>query len=221
MTPPKLLLFESFGGHWRAYEDALHRIFMDEIVQGALQFRNQRVSCRRNPETAGRWSSFWHLVQEGRVEEEREPDLRRCERLGWVRWVIGAPSRGAARAEFGNCRPVPCARGQHPPAPGEGLSVLTGKWLVLSPICVVRHFTMFRVGRVVWACPFDSDGGHPEPVRCRKISARIRTNRTLQRACARHAPSTRSTYMARLLVPVVRASSAPSGAYRYLLSNAG
>ena len=88
MTPPGLLLFDAFGGNWRAYETELHRIFMDEIVRGGLQFRGQRVSCRRNPETVGRWSSFWHLVQEGRVEAERTPDLRRCERLRWVRWVI-------------------------------------------------------------------------------------------------------------------------------------
>ena len=86
MTPPRLLLFDVFGGNWRAYETELHRIFMDEIVRGGLQFRGQRVSCRRNPETVGRWSSFWHLVQEGRVEDERTPDLRRCERLRWVRW---------------------------------------------------------------------------------------------------------------------------------------
>lgn len=104
MTPPELLLFESFGGNWRAYEDALHRIFMDEIVRGALQFRNQRVSCRRNPENAGRWSSFWHLVQEGRVEEEREPDLRRCERLRWVRWIIGNAAANPDIEEWQNVR---------------------------------------------------------------------------------------------------------------------
>ena len=40
------------------------------------------------PETAGRWALFWHLVQEGRVEDDRTPDLRRCERLRWVRWEI-------------------------------------------------------------------------------------------------------------------------------------
>jgi hypothetical protein len=27
-------------------------------------------------------------VQEGRVEDDRLPDLRRCERIRWVRWVI-------------------------------------------------------------------------------------------------------------------------------------
>ena len=88
MTPPRLLLFQDFGGKWEIYETELHRIFIDEIARAGLQFRGQRVSCRHMPETAGRWASYWHLVQEGQVEEERTPDLRRCERLRWVRWVI-------------------------------------------------------------------------------------------------------------------------------------
>jgi len=85
-TPPDLL---PFSGEWPAYEEGLHQIFLAEIVQGGIQFRGQRVGCRRHPEAAnGRWASFWHLVQEGRVEDDRTPDLRRCERLRWVRWVI-------------------------------------------------------------------------------------------------------------------------------------
>lgn len=29
-----------------------------------------------------------HPRQKGRVEDDRMPDLRRCERIRWVRWVI-------------------------------------------------------------------------------------------------------------------------------------
>jgi len=88
MTPPDLLLFDAFGGDWTAYENELHRIFMEEIARGAIRFRDRPVNCRRIPEAGGRWASFWHLVQEGRVEDDRTPDLRRCERIRWVRWVI-------------------------------------------------------------------------------------------------------------------------------------
>ena len=85
MNPPDLL---SFQGDWIFYEKQLDRIFIDEIARGNLQFRGRPVRCRRHPETAGRWAAFWHLVQEGRAEDVRTPDLRRCERLRWVRWVI-------------------------------------------------------------------------------------------------------------------------------------
>ena len=87
MTPPDLIPFTAYGGDWTAYETELHRIFIAEMAHGGLTFRGVRVTCRRVPEAAGRWASFWHLVQEGHVEDDRTPDLRRCERIRWVRWV--------------------------------------------------------------------------------------------------------------------------------------
>jgi len=88
MNPPELLLFASFDGVWSAYEVELNRIFTTDIAQGNIQYGGLGVSCRRNPETAGRWAAFWHLVQEGHVEDDRLPDMRRCERIRWIRWVI-------------------------------------------------------------------------------------------------------------------------------------
>ena len=88
MTPPDLLLLEDFNGDWNTYVDELYRIFMTEVTLGGLRFRNRKVNCRRKEETFGRWASFWHLTQHGPVEEDRLPDLRRCERIRWVRWTI-------------------------------------------------------------------------------------------------------------------------------------
>lgn len=97
MNPPDLVPLTAFGGDWPAYETELHRIFIAEIARGGIEFEGFRVNCRRLPETAGKWASFWHLVQEGRVEDDRLPDLRRCERIRWVRWVI---ENAAAHAEI-------------------------------------------------------------------------------------------------------------------------
>jgi hypothetical protein len=88
MTPPDLLTFGVFGGDWTAYEAELYRVFLEEIARGKLQFRGWPVNCRRHEEVAGRWASFWHLVQEGPVEDDRLPNLRRCERIRWVPWMI-------------------------------------------------------------------------------------------------------------------------------------
>ncbi|BAK83999.1 hypothetical protein [Komagataeibacter medellinensis] len=85
MKPPELI---EFCNDWSAYEHELNRVFITEIAQGGLTFRGDSVSCRRFPETANRWAAFWHLIQEGMIETERTPDLRRCERIRWVRWVI-------------------------------------------------------------------------------------------------------------------------------------
>ena len=88
MTPPDLLLFSDFDGNWIVYEQELNRIFMACIARAGLEYRRVPVSCRRHDEVAGRWASFWHLVSEGRIEDDRTPDLRRCERLQWIPWVI-------------------------------------------------------------------------------------------------------------------------------------
>lgn len=88
VTPPDLVPFQAFGGDWETYQAALYRIFQQEIASGGLRFQGLPVSCRRLPQTGGRWAAFWHLVQEGPAEEDRTPDLRRCERIRWVRWVI-------------------------------------------------------------------------------------------------------------------------------------
>lgn len=87
MSVPALL---PFGGDWKAYETDLYAIFLAEIAQGGLMFRGDRVSCRRLPETEGKWAAFWHLIQQGPVEDDRLPDMRRCERLRWIKYVIEA-----------------------------------------------------------------------------------------------------------------------------------
>lgn len=87
MPPPELILFSDFDGDWTLYEAALDEIFVREIRSG-LTLDGLPVHCRRIPESDGRWAAFWHLIQEGKIEDERTPDLRRCERIRWVRWVI-------------------------------------------------------------------------------------------------------------------------------------
>lgn len=42
----------------------------------------------RHPLTHGKEATFWHMIQEGAVEEDRTPDFRRCERIRWPRPII-------------------------------------------------------------------------------------------------------------------------------------
>lgn len=88
MTEPSLLRFEDYGGDWPAYEAAMYEVFRADIIAHDLRFRGTRVAAKRLPEHEKKWASFWHLVSEGRVEDERLPDFRRCERLPFVRWII-------------------------------------------------------------------------------------------------------------------------------------
>ena len=88
MTAPTLMPIKDFGGDWSAYSDALYRVFERDIVRHDLRFRGLPVSAKRNPEYDGKRFAFWHMISEGNIEEDRTPNLRRCERLPQVRWIV-------------------------------------------------------------------------------------------------------------------------------------
>lgn len=79
---------EHFTGDWDSYVDHIYSLYRLTILQSDLRFRNLTVKPRFTPETQGKHYGFWHITSEGEVEEEREPDLRRCERIRWVKWLI-------------------------------------------------------------------------------------------------------------------------------------
>jgi hypothetical protein len=85
---PELIKFEEFGGNWQKYVDYLFGVFKKDFIYSAPTYDGARVSCRRDPIFDGKYAGFWHCISEGKNENERTPDLRRCERIGWVRPII-------------------------------------------------------------------------------------------------------------------------------------
>lgn len=83
--PPEI--FE-FPGDWQPYEDALFKIFQDTIVNDSLTFLGLPIKTRYFEPTKGKHFTFWHIISEGEKETERTPDMRRCERISWIAWVI-------------------------------------------------------------------------------------------------------------------------------------
>lgn len=100
MTPaPDLIFMNDFPG-WDAYEDAIYAIYLETVAHARLTFRSWPLRVRFNSETKRKGHGFWHLVseaptQDNRNEEERIPDLRRCERVRWVAWCILQADAGA------------------------------------------------------------------------------------------------------------------------------
>lgn len=85
---PPLIRLDDCGGNWNRYIDEVFAVFHRDFVASQPQLDGCWVRCRRDPLYEGKEAGFWHCVQEGADEEQRTPDLRRCERVGWIRAII-------------------------------------------------------------------------------------------------------------------------------------
>ena len=85
---PDLLLLDDYGNDWKRYFEAVYQVFWDNFVQHRPVFRGQRLGLKKYPEFEGKSATFWHMISEGKVESDRIPDLRRCERIGWPAPII-------------------------------------------------------------------------------------------------------------------------------------
>ena len=78
-----------FHGNWQSYVDELYNIYLETIVNNkSLRFDNLPIKTRFKPITDGKGFGFWHIISDGNEEEERLPDMRRCESLPWVSYCI-------------------------------------------------------------------------------------------------------------------------------------
>lgn len=85
---PELLFFDEFGGDFRSYIDAAYRIFKNNFISTQPVYEGLKVSVRRYPEVDGMHKTFYHITHEGEDEENRQPDVRRIERIRFPKFVI-------------------------------------------------------------------------------------------------------------------------------------
>ncbi len=85
---PPLVCLEDYKGDWTKYIEAIYQYFVADFVKKETRFDDKRVGLKRYPLLEGKEATFWHMTSTGKVEVERNPDLRRCERIRWPRPVI-------------------------------------------------------------------------------------------------------------------------------------
>lgn len=95
--PPDLLAFE---GEWQDYEDQVYEAYLDSFIRAGIRFSGLPVKAKYRPATREKGFSFWHVISEApdpnnRNEEDRIPNLKRCERIPWIAWAIEQAEAGA------------------------------------------------------------------------------------------------------------------------------
>jgi hypothetical protein len=90
---PKLITLEDSNGSWEEYLEAIYAVFRTDFVDSRPLFLGNSIGLRKyeNGGTTlpqGKEATFWHFISEGETEENRIPDFRRCERIGWVRAIL-------------------------------------------------------------------------------------------------------------------------------------
>ena len=85
---PALVSSKDYGDDWKQYVNELFAIFYRDFIESQPKLDGKWVCCRRDPIYDGKEAGFWHCVSEGPEESKRTLDLRRCERIAWIRRII-------------------------------------------------------------------------------------------------------------------------------------
>jgi hypothetical protein len=87
---PDLVTLRDCDGDWPKYLAMIYEHFCNDFVRSKPAYTGKRFALKRHPVSQGKEATFWHLISEGKNEEERTPDMRRCERIRWPRPMIEA-----------------------------------------------------------------------------------------------------------------------------------
>lgn len=85
---PSLVLLEDSKGDWNEYLNILYEIFKSDFVNSQCKYRGIKIALKKHPQINDKEATFWHLISEGEKEDDRTPDLRRCERIRWPKPII-------------------------------------------------------------------------------------------------------------------------------------
>jgi len=85
---PSLMYLRDYDGDWNRYLDAIYACFKQDFIDSKPVFQGRKLGLKRYPLSHGKEATFWHMISEGKNEDDRLPDFRRCERIRWPKPVI-------------------------------------------------------------------------------------------------------------------------------------
>lgn len=86
---PGLVELDTYEGDWGEYIEVVYQFFVEQFVDNQPLFNGKTVAFKRHPEEDNKVYTFGHCTSsDEKTIEERVPDLRRCERIRWIRPII-------------------------------------------------------------------------------------------------------------------------------------
>jgi len=85
---PQLILLQDYNGDYISFIDAVYKVFENDFIKHKTKFKGEELRMKWHPIYQSRAYTFYHLTHKGEDEQNRIPDLRRCERIPWARPVI-------------------------------------------------------------------------------------------------------------------------------------
>ncbi|MBP9984376.1 MAG: hypothetical protein KBF13_04560 [Prevotella sp.] len=82
---PERIYLDEFGGNYKLYMDAVYAIFERDFVKSKAMFGSNKLNMKFHPKYQERAYTFYHMTHEGEDEDNRRPDLRRCECIPWTK----------------------------------------------------------------------------------------------------------------------------------------
>lgn len=85
---PQLECYQS-NTDWQEYEDLLYEIFHHNFIETIPHYNGKQVKIKRYPIDFNKEDAFYHVTcKDYKGEGTRDPDMRRCERIRWIRAFI-------------------------------------------------------------------------------------------------------------------------------------
>jgi hypothetical protein len=89
MVLPDIIELSDHEWNIDSYEAAIHVVYLDIFRNPPVYYNGKQILPIVFPKQyKGRHWTFSHMTSTGKVEDDREFDLRRCERLTWVKKIL-------------------------------------------------------------------------------------------------------------------------------------
>lgn len=85
---PSIISLTDYNGDWSQYENALYTIFHQDFIESTPFFQGKPVDIIHQKQYKNKERSFWHIISEGKTDEDRLPIMERCECIGWIKSLI-------------------------------------------------------------------------------------------------------------------------------------